>query len=89
MNDHTTKFGETAREINLLLNDFEKVKTFCRMNEKLNGDVTILSERWVINGKSIMGLHSLDLRKEIKVVVECETAEKSDEYIEILRKTFA
>lgn len=45
------------------------------------GDVTIVSGRYVIDAKSIMGIFSLDLSKPMKLEIE----DWKDEYVERLR----
>lgn len=59
----------------LSLNSLEKVKDFCNFTPKLNGDIDVLSERYVVDGKSILGLLSLNLAKPLKAVVKAEEEE--------------
>lgn len=59
----------------LSLNSLEKVKNFCNFTPKLDGDIDILSERYVVDGKSILGLLSLNLAKPLKAVVKAEEDE--------------
>lgn len=49
------------------LNTFLDVKNFVNLVSKHSGDVVIKSERWIVDGKSIMGLYSLDLSKRLEV----------------------
>lgn len=46
------------------LND---VKCFCNLCSMCSGEVDVFSDRYVVSGKSIMGLFSLDLTKALKV----------------------
>lgn len=49
------------------LNEFEEVKDFVRSAEKCDFDVDISYNRIVIDAKSLMGVLSLDLTKELTV----------------------
>lgn len=54
----------------LNLGSLEKVKDFCNFTPKLDGEIDIHSEGYVVDGKSILGLLSLDLTKPLKAVVK-------------------
>lgn len=58
--------------IHVRLDTIDKVKRF--VNELVNCpyDVDLLSDRYVVDGKSIMGIFSLDLTKPIEVKVHGE-----------------
>lgn len=49
------------------IDTIDKVKEFYNLCSKCNGDITVYSERYIVSGKSIMGLFSLDLSKPLKV----------------------
>lgn len=66
------------KSFKISLNDVTLVKEFVNLTGKIVGDVTLKSDRWVIDGKSIMGILSLDLRKEL----DCEI-EASEEQVKI------
>ncbi len=51
----------------LLLDNMEKVKEFVSIALTKSYDVDLVSGKYVINGKSIMGIFSLDLTKPIMV----------------------
>ena len=48
---------------------------------KFPGDVDIVSGRYVVDGKSIMGVFSLDVTKTLKVIVEHECGDMIAEFI--------
>lgn len=54
-------------EIKVMIETISKVKEFCNLCSKCSEDVTVYGERYIISGKSIMGLFSLDLSKPLKV----------------------
>ena len=54
------------------------VKEFVNKTAAFVGDVTLTSGRYVVDGKSIMGIFSLDLSKPVDV--EVTPAEKEAEF---------
>ena len=59
------------------LDTVEKVKGFVSVVAPLEGDIDIVSERYVIDAKSIMGIFSLDLSKVLELrIYEAEAAER-------------
>lgn len=56
----------------ILINSPSLVKDFVSEATKVNGDVSLISEngRYVINGKSIMGIFSLNLSRPLYVRTE-------------------
>lgn len=51
------------------------VKRFCRLARQLESDVFLMSDRYIIDGKSIMGIFSMSLTKpvDMKIVNRNET----------------
>ena len=59
------------------LDTVEKVKGFVSIVAPLEGDIDIVSERYVIDANSIMGIFSLDLSKTLELkIYDAETAER-------------
>lgn len=60
--------------IRISLNTIEKVKNFSRIVSGIDCDMDIISEgnRYIIDAKSIMGIFSLDLSKNLNLVVHSE-----------------
>lgn len=58
------------REIEINLNSIEKVKEFVNLaTYHVVGDVDLISGKYTVDGKSIMGIFSLDLSKTITMCV--------------------
>ncbi|NDL68219.1 HPr family phosphocarrier protein [Anaerotalea alkaliphila] len=55
------------KSINVTLNSIDKVKTFVNLVGKYDSDFDLVSGRYVIDAKSIMGIFSLDLSKPIQL----------------------
>ena len=62
------------QSVTIMLNTVTDVKTFVNVVSKYDFDVDLVSGRYVIDGKSIMGIFSLDLSKPIRVEVRSDDA---------------
>lgn len=71
---------------NLNLNDMSKVKEFVSIAQNITEDVVLRSGKFAVNGKSIMGVFSLDLSKPITLEIEFEYGKSFDAISEILAK---
>lgn len=59
------------------INEFEKSKAFIRVVTNYESDIFLKSGRFIIDAKSVMGVFSLDLSKELEVeIIEREKGEK-------------
>lgn len=54
------------------LNSVEKVKNFVNEVSAFDSDVDLVSSRYVIDAKSLMGIFSLDLSRPIEVEIHGE-----------------
>ena len=55
------------KTVNISLNSIEKVKNFVNLINRYDYDFDLVSGRYVIDAKSIMGIFSLDLSKPISL----------------------
>lgn len=53
----------------IYLNSFDKIKNFVDITNQLDCDMDLISGRYVIDAKSIMGIFSLDLSKPIEIKI--------------------
>lgn len=60
------------------LNSIDDVKEFCALTNSCKFDVDVLSGRYAVDAKSIMGIFSLDLTKEVELVVHADDDESED-----------
>ena len=70
------------KTIQISLNSIDKVKAFVNEVAKFNADFDLVSGRYVIDAKSIMGIFSLDLSKPIELNIHDE--ESVDEILKAL-----
>ena len=71
------------KTVKICLNSIEKVKSFVNEITKFDVDFDLVSGRYVIDAKSIMGIFSLDLSKPIDLNVHAE--EELDTVLETLK----
>ncbi len=76
------KGGFTMKTVKISLNSIDKVKSFVNDVTKFDSDFDLVSGRYVIDAKSIMGIFSLDLSKTIELNIHSE--ENVDAILEVL-----
>lgn len=60
------------KTVKICLNSIDKVKSFVNDITKFDTDFDLVSGRYVIDAKSIMGIFSLDLSKPIDLNIHAE-----------------
>ena len=53
--------------MNIILDSVDKVKDFVREMSKFETDIDLVSSRFIVDAKSLMGILRLDLTKPIEV----------------------
>ena len=71
------------KTVMISLNSIDKVKSFVNDISKFNFDFDLVSGRYVIDAKSIMGIFSLDLSKPIELAIHSEA--NIDEIMEVIK----
>lgn len=71
------------KTLQISLNSIDKVKSFVNDITKFDCDFDLVSGRYVIDAKSIMGIFSLDLSKPIDLAIHAES--NVDEIMETLK----
>lgn len=72
------------KTVQISLNSIDKVKSFVNEITKYDFDFDLISGRYVIDAKSIMGIFSLDLSKPIQLNIHVEDAAEADVVMEAL-----
>ena len=60
------------KTVKISLNSIDKVKSFVNEITKFDNDFDLVSGRYVIDAKSIMGIFSLDLSKPINLNIHAD-----------------
>ena len=71
------------KTVQISLNSIGKVKSFVNTISKFEYDFDLISGRYVIDAKSIMGIFSLDLSKPIDLAIHTE--DNLNEILEALK----
>lgn len=66
------------------LNTIDKVKDFVSRVSTFDCDVDILYGRYIIDGKSLMSIFSLDLMNSLKVVIHTDDYDELKRFFEIM-----
>ncbi len=71
------------KTVQISLNSIDKVKSFVNTITQFEHDFDLISGRYVIDAKSIMGIFSLDLSRPIDLAIHAES--NMDEILEVLK----
>ena len=71
------------KTVRISLNSIDKVKSFVNDLTKFDTDFDLVSGRYVIDAKSIMGIFSLDLSKPIDLNIHAE--DNAEEVLAVLK----
>ncbi len=72
------------KTVRISLNSIDKVKSFVNDLSKFDVDFDLVSGRYVIDAKSIMGIFSLDLSKPIDLNIHAEAEPVISEIMSVL-----
>ena len=73
------------KTVQISLNSIDKVKSFVNAITQFEFDFDLISGRYVIDAKSIMGIFSLDLSKPIDLALHTTSEDEVDSIMEILK----
>ena len=71
------------KTVQISLNSIDKVKSFVNDITKFDHDFDLVSGRYVIDAKSIMGIFSLDLSKPIDLNIHAE--DNADDVLAVIK----
>ena len=72
--------------IDVLLNTIEKVKKFINLTSVFSCDIYVEQARYTVDGKSIMGVFSLDLTKPVTVRVMSDNEFETRKFVELMEE---
>ena len=75
------------KTVQISLNSIDKVKSFVNAITQFDYDFDLISGRYVIDAKSIMGIFSLDLSKPIDLAIHAE--EELEATLEVIKPYLA
>lgn len=73
------------KEFDLSIRTITRVKDFVNCNWNFDGAVDVISGRYIIDGKSIMGVFSLDLTNSVHVKLTSNSESEIEKLLESYR----
>ena len=71
------------KTVMISLNSIEKVKSFANIIARFEGEFDLVSGRYIVDAKSIMGIFSLNLYEPLRLDIRSD--EQADDVIEALK----
>ena len=75
-----------GKDLLVTINTIEKVNHLVKIANEFDCDIDVISERYVLNAKSILGILSLNLLEPIKVVVHSNNKEIIEKFNESMEE---
>ncbi len=73
------------KTVQIMLNSIDKVKNFVNDIARFDSDFDLISGRYVIDAKSIMGIFSLDLSKPITLSIHSTDEDEVNKILDTLK----
>ena len=70
------RIGDEMKQRKIRINTIAEIRDFVNIVVGFDGDVDLISGRYVVDAKSIMGIFSLDLLQPITVQTDSDNAEE-------------
>lgn len=74
------------KEVRVMLNTIQRVKQFVVVTEQFKSEIDVLSGRYVISGKSIMGIFSLNLLEPLLVRIITDDIEEIEGFNRVMEE---
>ncbi len=74
-----------VKELDLSIRTITRVKDFVNCNWNFDGTVDVISGRYIIDGKSIMGVFSLDITHSVHVKLTSNSESEIEKLLESYR----
>lgn len=74
------------KEVIIRINEIDKMKSFIKDAESFMSDIDVIKGHYVIDGKSVMGLFSLDLSDNIVVRINSDDEVEISRFNEVMTK---
>lgn len=58
------------RKITIRLNTVERIKSFCKVCEHFTSNIDVYSGRYIVDGKSLIGIMSLNNLNDVQVMID-------------------
>lgn len=71
-------------KVKVLLKNMDNVEKFIEITNKFNFDIDVIGGKRIVNGKSVLGLLTLDLTSPLSVILNTNKANEINEFINLI-----
>lgn len=71
-------------KVKILLKNMDNVEKFIEITNKFNFDIDVIGEKRMVNGKSVLGLLTLDLTSPLSVILNTNKSNEINEFINLI-----
>lgn len=71
-------------KVKILLKNMDNVEKFIEITNKFNFDIDVIGEKRIVNGKSVLGLLTLDLTSPLSVILNTNKFNEVNEFINLI-----
>ncbi len=71
-------------KVKILLKNMDNVEKFIEITNKFNFDIDVISGKRMVNGKSVLGLLTLDLTSPLSVILNANKSNEINEFINLI-----
>ena len=68
----------------IFLNTLDRVKKFGDIASKFDSDIDVIRNKYIVDGKSILGIFTLDLRQPVDVEIHSDNEEEIRTFNEVM-----
>lgn len=72
--------------LDVLLNTVDRVKRFTDIANQFDCDVDVLQGKYIISGKSVMGVFSLNLTETVTVKIESDDENEINRFLKMMEE---
>lgn len=72
--------------LDVLLNTVGKVKRFIEIANTFDCEINVLQRRYIVSGKSLMGIFSLNLSETVAVEIESDDEKEIDRLLDAMEE---
>ena len=74
------------KDLYIKLNTISDVRDFVNAVNSINGDIDLTSGRYTVDGKSIMGIFSIDLTRTLCLKIHSDNADECEEIKDMIKR---
>ena len=71
-------------KVRILLKNMDNVEKFVEITNKFNFDIDVIGGKRIVNGKSVLGLLTLDLASPLSVILNTNKSNEINEFINLI-----